>query len=630
MIIPVKKIRVITHQENQHLFVSEIHEQGRVMLAGSEQKKILTEDEQFLKYVENHIINLEKYTKKKFFEYKEVKIEDFGKIAIKAEKVLEELDELHRRKKELTESNKNMLNEFGLLIPFESLDVYTKDLLDLKRVKVIFGYWNELEHEEIMDSLKQQNIMVELYARLDQKQYCILVLEQDQYQSKINFINSVIKKIEIPRLDILIPDELNRLKKHTILQEAKLKDIESRLKELSKDNNTLKFYYDYKINKMTEKLVKLEHTEKTVYMEGWLPSNQVEQLREELNKKMICEIEEIDIEENDLIPTYIENNKFIRQFETITNMYSAPSHTEIDPNPIMSIWYWLIFGLMMGDIGYGLAMVIFFALFVKFKKPKGELKKLVLVFAYSGVSSVIFGILFGSFFGAKFDLLNTIGIWMGNPNLTSIVLEPIKDPLPMLIASLAIGVLHIISGLVLKIIIEVRKKSYLTAVSEGLSWILILLGIVLFILVKPNIIGIAMIILGFLMILVFKGHNQKGIFNKALSGLGGLYGITNYLSDILSYSRILALSLSTAVIAFTMNMLADMVSGGIFGFILATIVYLVGHIFNFVMGLLSAYVHDGRLQYLEFFGKFYEGGGTVFTPFEYQFKYIDEIIKEKK
>jgi len=153
-------------------------------------------------------------------------------------------------------------------------------------------------------------------------------------------------------------------------------------------------------------------------------------------------------------------------------------------------------------------------------------------------------------------------------------------------------------------------------------------GLVLMVVLKGPAVYVAysMIGLGALLILFLNGRNAKGFFGKVLGGLGGLYNSTSYLGDVLSYSRLLALSLSTAVIAFTMNLLAGMVMGiPVIGILFGLIIYLIGHVFNFAMGLLSAYVHDGRLQYLEFFGKFYEGGGYEFKPFSYQYKYLDAI-----
>jgi len=203
----------------------------------------------------------------------------------------------------------------------------------------------------------------------------------------------------------------------------------------------------------------------------------------------------------------------------------------------------------------------------------------------------------------------------------------------MLGFSLVFGVLHIINGLGFKFALLIRRKDYVGAIADALSWILILVGLVLFaaqlvIWTSASLlsyIGLGFAGVGALLLLFLAGRKSKNIFGKVLGGLGALYKSTSYVSDILSYSRILALSLSSAVIASTMNLLAGMIQGSVIGFILSLLVYLVGHVFNFVMSMLSAYVHDGRLQYIEFFGKFYEGGGYLFEPFSIRLKQISEI-----
>jgi V/A-type H+-transporting ATPase subunit I len=195
------------------------------------------------------------------------------------------------------------------------------------------------------------------------------------------------------------------------------------------------------------------------------------------------------------------------------------------------------------------------------------------------------------------------------------------------------GVLHIINGLGFKFALLIRRKDYVGAIADALSWILILVGLVLFaaqlvIWTSASLlsyIGLGFAGVGALLLFFLAGRKSKNIFGKVLGGLGALYKSTSYVSDILSYSRILALSLSSAVIASTMNLLAGMIQGSVIGFILSLLVYLVGHVFNFVMSMLSAYVHDGRLQYIEFFGKFYEGGGYLFEPFSIRLKQISEI-----
>jgi V/A-type H+-transporting ATPase subunit I len=188
-----------------------------------------------------------------------------------------------------------------------------------------------------------------------------------------------------------------------------------------------------------------------------------------------------------------------------------------------------------------------------------------------------------------------------------------------------IGACHIISGLLVKAYRNYRDKRYFSILADQFSWIFILIGVGMLVIPALKTVGIGFMVAGAALIVLFAGRKNKNLFARFGSGLYSLYGITGYLGDILSYARILALAMSSAVIAMVMNMLAGMLQGNVFGFIMSLFVYLVGHLFNLAMGMLSAYIHDSRLQYIEFFNKFYEGGGIPFQPLMLQTNYVDSI-----
>lgn len=631
MIVPVKKIRVIASKDEKSNLVQIVQELGKIMLSNPVDTQITGEEQQTLKKIEKYISILEPYQKKKFFEYNELSSDEFQSISSDSKVLLEKVENAYESK-EIAEKNIEKNNEeINLINPFLDLEVTTNDLYNLNKTKAIIGFYENIKKDSINKRLNKNDCFVETIKEDEDLTYIVAIISNEDYLNVLKELkNDSFKEVVLPKVDVSLKDYLKELENNLKANNDIINSNELLLKEYSNNINILKAYYDYKYNKAIKDKVKLFETDKTVYFEGWVREDQLKEVEIELNEKVGSNIELLDVDEDEVVPTYTKNNKFVSNFETITNMFSVPNPNELDPNPMMSFWYWLIFGIMMGDVGYGLVMVVFFSLFNKLKKPKGDFKKLINVFKYSGISSIIFGVLLGSFFGASFDLLNMIGKLFGNDQLTSVIFDPINDPLPMLVLSIAIGVVHIISGLILKIINEIRRKEVITALSDGLSWIIILVGIALFVLVKPTLIGIITVLIGALMLIITKALSGSGFVGKILAGSGSIMEVSNYLGDILSYSRILALSLSTAVIAFTFNLLADMVSGSIIGFLLAIIIYIIGHVFNFAMGLLSAYVHDGRLQYLEFYGKFYEGGGTLFEPFTYELKYINEINNKDK
>ncbi|MBN3490032.1 hypothetical protein JV173_00745 [Acholeplasma equirhinis] len=402
------------------------------------------------------------------------------------------------------------------------------------------------------------------------------------------------------------------------LAEEKAK-LELELANESENIAQYKILYDQLVNKHNLNQISYAQTTYTEYLEGWIIESKVDALKKSLDQaEIIYELDLVEPEEGEVVPTAFKNNKLVQPFESITNTFSPPASNEVDPNPSMSVWYWIIFGLMMGDIGYGLIMMIGCFLFLKLLKPKGGTKSLLTVFGFSGLSTVVAGILYGSFFGYEIGILP--------PEYTLSLME---KPLEMLIFCLALGVLHIITGLVLKCINLVRDGDILGMLGDGLSWILVLLGIG--IAVIPGIpygmtIGVVVALTGAALVVLFTAHAKKNVITRTLFGIIGLYNATSFLGDILSYSRILALALSGAVIGSTMNLLAEMMFPmGFMGYIFAGLIYIGGHIFNLAMNLLSAYVHAGRLQYLEFFGKFYNGGGILFNPYQLNLKYVYSI-----
>ena len=202
--------------------------------------------------------------------------------------------------------------------------------------------------------------------------------------------------------------------------------------------------------------------------------------------------------------------------------------------------------------------------------------------------------------------------------------NPLDDPVKMLVLTLVVGGLHILTGMIVKAVLNVKAGHPWSALFDQFSWMLILIGAGLIFISRTRLVGIVLAAVGAGIVLLTAGRAKKGIFGKITGGLVGLYGVTNYMSDILSYSRILALSLATGVVGMVMNMLAGMVRGSVpvIGLLFALLIYAVGHVFNLALSLLSAYVHDCRLQYIEFYGKFFDGGGKMFKPFSIQTKYI--------
>jgi V/A-type H+-transporting ATPase subunit I len=302
----------------------------------------------------------------------------------------------------------------------------------------------------------------------------------------------------------------------------------------------------------------------------------------------------------------------------------------------MAPFYILLFGMMLSDTGYGLVLSLLCFLFLKLKKPTGGAAGFARVLFWGGLSTVAWGVLIGTFFGMDFDVL------FGTIDRFPLILDPMTDPIGMLIICFGLGIMHVLFGLGLKMKLAFSRGDWKTAIYDTLSWAFVLIGLVVFGITSavagvPAIlgkIGLYMAILGALILLLFKGRESKNPVTRTAQGLFELYQISGYLSDILSYSRLFALGVATGVIATVFNDLCSMLMTSpniilkILGTIIACALLVALHGFGLAINTLGAFVHTARLQYVEFFGKFYEAGGRPFQPLGYRTKHVritDEV-----
>lgn len=367
-------------------------------------------------------------------------------------------------------------------------------------------------------------------------------------------------------------------------------------------------------------------TDCAFYLDGWVPAEEVETLAQTL-APFVCAWETADPTEDeyDQVPVKLKNNWFTRPLNMVTEMYSLPAYNGVDPNPLMAPFFVLFYGIMLADMGYGLLMIAA-SLFVTLKiKPKGTMGHMFRLAGMCGVTTFLMGALTGGFFG---DFLPQLAKLI-NPNTTFTALPslftPLDNTIQILVGAMALGFVQIITGMAISFIRKLKAGQVMDAIWEELTWWVVFAGIGLFALGIGSVNGVPVVLaVGIVMIVVGSGWNAKG-FGKVTAIFGSLYNhITGYFGDILSYSRLMALMLAGSVIAQVFNTLGA-IPGNIVIFLLIS---LAGNTLNFVLNLLGCYVHDLRLQCLEFFGKFYEDGGRPFKPLEINTKYVD--ITENK
>ncbi len=377
-------------------------------------------------------------------------------------------------------------------------------------------------------------------------------------------------------------------------------------------------------------------TEKTVVMEGWMPADKEEELGK-LFDAYDCawEAEEPAEEEYPNVPVKLVNNKFTNALNMVTNMYSLPAYGTVDPNPLMAPFFILFFGLMMADIGYGIIMIIAAVVALKKMKPREGNLAFAQLLLYGGISTTLCGVLTGGLFSdipkQVYDIVNPNGNWQGLWNLFS----PETDSTLVLYGSMVLGVLHLNTGLAVNFSQKLKRGEVASAVFEELSlWIMLVGGLVwgstmLFSGVSPVVgkVGLGILAVGTAMLLFGSGREEKG-FGKITAAFGCIYNTaTGWFGDILSYSRIMALMLAGGVVGKVFNTVAVMPAknaGGfnVVTFIVFVLIFTIGHVLNFALNLLGCYVHDLRLQCLEFFGKFYQDGGKAFKPLKFEGDYV--------
>ncbi len=428
-----------------------------------------------------------------------------------------------------------------------------------------------------------------------------------------------------------VSDNIEKITKQIDEQKDVRRELEDEVAGYGKMQQDIEFLSDYlTIERDRERIKsKMRVTKRTFNFEGWVPSHLKDGV-ERILDRYGCHYEYREPLEGEEVPVMIENSAAVTPFEAVTQMYSMPDYKGFDPTKWFAIFYAMFFGIMLSDAGYGLVITI--ATFVALKKfeLEGMTKKMVKMFMYCGIATVFWGAMFGGWFG---DLIPVVAdvLFGKKVEIKPIWFNPIDDPTRLLIWSLGFGVVHIFLGMAINAYMLIKRGHFWDAVFDVFSWYVLIIGAIMYGALgnsNPMLgkIGLYMAVIGAAVLLLTGGRKNKG-FGKVTGGLGALYGITGYVSDILSYSRLLALGLATGVIASVVNTMGSLGGRGIVSFIVLIVVGIVGHSFNMAINILGAFVHSSRLQYIEFFGKFYEDGGEEFDPFRNETKYI-RILKE--
>ena len=425
----------------------------------------------------------------------------------------------------------------------------------------------------------------------------------------------------------------------------KVSGIEEKITALVSERERLKIvadYYRVRADKY-EVLGTLPQSERTFVISGYIPEAVAGSVADGLMKKYDCMVDVEELKEDEEPPVILKNNPFSANMEGVVESYGLPVKGEIDPTTIMSFFYVFFFGMMLSDAAYGVIVSIVCGILVlKFPRMSPGMKKSLKLFFYCGLSTIVWGVLFGGYFGNIVDIVSAkfLGTTITPPALWFV---PLNEPMKLLLYSLLFGVIHLFTGLAIKGYLCIRDGKIMDFFCDVVLWFMLLIGLILMLLpsdlfasiaqmeiVFPgwlNTTAKALAIIGAVGIVLMSGRSNKNPALRIALGAYDLYNITGWLSDVLSYSRLLALGLATGVIASVINQMGSMLPNNMIGIIFFILIFIVGHAMNLAINLLGAYVHTNRLQFVEFFGKFYEGGGRPFNPFRENTKYAE--IKEE-
>ena len=379
----------------------------------------------------------------------------------------------------------------------------------------------------------------------------------------------------------------------------------------------------------------LAHTNTAFLLTGWVREDMTEKVRREIEK--ITDVYYLGFEdpsEGDAVPTVLKNSRLITPYEAVTNLYSLPAYGTIDGTPLMAPFYFIFFGMMLSDTVYGAVLALGAWAFLKYMKPRGMMENLAKVLLMGGISTIFMGLLFGTCAGVSWPVIFR-GTALEN---TFPIIDSSADPIAMLALCAAMGIIQMFYAVFIAAYSCIKHRDWAGAIVDNLSWVFIITGLLLMAapsLGLPAALGTAgkWMAIGFAaVVLLFAGRSKKNVAGRLMSGAGKLYDVTSWLGDVLSYARIFALGLSTGVIGLVLNTLCwDMLFASfkgnpvlmVVGFIIVTVLSVALHAFMMAISTLGCFVHSARLQYVEFFGKFYEAGGKAFKPLRYETKYVN-------
>jgi len=541
--------------------------------------------------------------------------------------LLNKIQELDQEINNIHSLKNNLQNNYNAILPFSKLNFPLRHLHEDNKVNIMLGSIGIKNHKKFEIDIRalSPHIETEIVDFTKNEAYLAIYYLSDQKEKIETFLSkSTFARIKLAYSKNTPAEEVKNIQNQIKNSNTSEKAFTKEAIDLNAFKKRLMLLHDLLLGKQQNYTAKNKSTATsfTFVIDGWLKAKDLARLKIALpNTAAVFEIEP---EKGEKIPVAIETPKAFGPFQLIVNIFGTPNQRDIEPTIPLTPFFILFFGICLSDAGYGILLILLATLLLKkLKLPPGG-KNLVMLLLLGGITAVPIGILTGSYLGLSAQEL---------PNWLFIlkelqIIEPLKSPFVILVMSLLLGITQILFGLLLDGIRKIKEKDFSGAIFDNLLWIFFLLSLVSLFVVQSPINKNGSIILAILLVLT-QGRAEKNIFKKLLRGLLSLYKVSGYMGDTLSYSRLLALMMSTSIIGMVINILANMAreSVPIIGYIFMFAILIIGHAFNLIISTMSAFVHSLRLQLVEFFSKFFIGGGIEFKPFRHETKYVN-IIKD--
>jgi V/A-type H+-transporting ATPase subunit I len=570
--------------------------------------------------------------------------------------LLKELSLLRNDLKTLYQHKERLTQERHLFSPWHNLNLPLDQIHSTQNCGILLGVLSSRDYANLSEDYQKENI--NLFCEVIQQDNANTYLAMIYLKEEFERLEGVLKNhhfnfITLSRHQGKVKDRLLEINRQVLVLDDQIQDAKEKIAKLSKESFKLMLFYDYlsNIRKIQEADKNLVGQQYTFNLSGWIREKDVKLLEKKFSarfKDLALFISEPGLETD--IPVILENKPLIQPFEFITKIYGMPKYNELDPTPYLAPFFFLYFGLCVSDVGYGLILAFLFWFLPKKLKAGPQGQKIARLGLYCAISTVIIGALTGSWFGNSLDLLSEahkIFLPLKDFKDSLVLLDPLKEPTKLLGIALSFGIIQVWFGNIVAAIGNIKNKRYLDILQDQVPIFMLLFGLTGLGLIFLKLIDNARLnlfkyaaILGGIALIATQGRSEKGVGAKLFYGIYNLYNaLSGYLSDILSYSRLWALGLVTGVMASTINLIAVQFSQilpsvipfinklifvkiVISGFILI-IIFVSGHAVSLLMNLLGAFVHPLRLQFVEFFSKFFKSGGSSFKPFKVETKYIN-------